>query len=120
MALARVSHRSGSSPRSMEPHSGTPSSLTAVYNACMRRDAEFFGDRELVPIYMARRLKKALALEAILTAGEINYAVVTGRFTSGFLFRSERIGALFYVDRDTAERARALMKQHGLEPSDVR
>ena len=40
----------------------------------MRREPEFFGDQELVLVYMARRLKEALRLEKVLAAGALDYS----------------------------------------------
>lgn len=82
----------------------------------MRRESEYFGESELVLIYAARRLKEALSLEAVLDAGDIDYAVVPSPYVSGFLFRSQRIGAFFYLAPECAGRARLLMKEKGFTP----
>ncbi len=82
----------------------------------MRQDPDFFGDQDLVLIFVAKRLKVALALEKVLDAGEFDYAVVPAHYTSGLLFRSERIGAFFYVTPDVVPRARVLMLAHGFRP----
>ena len=82
----------------------------------MRQDAEFFGDQELVLIYTARRLKEAFAAEKALDAAALDYTVVPTRYTSGVLFRSEKIGAFFYITPQSAERARALLLEVGLKP----
>ncbi len=83
----------------------------------MRREPEFFGDQELVLIYMARRLKEALAIEAVLNASDLEYMVEPAPFTSGVIFRSERIGAFFYVEAQSEEHARALILRNGFEPA---
>jgi hypothetical protein len=82
----------------------------------MRREPEFFGDQELVLIYIAARLKDALALEALLEANAVDYVVVTEPFTSGVLFRSTRMGAFFYVATQTEPLARDLMLRRGFKP----
>ncbi len=82
----------------------------------MRRDPEFFGDQELVLVFVAKRLKEALALEKVFEEGALDYAVVPTTFTSGLLFRSERIGAFFYVAPQYAPHARELMLARGFTP----
>jgi len=82
----------------------------------MRREAEFFGDEELVLLYVATRLKRALVVEEILDAAAIDYAVVLETFTSGILFRSNRVGAFFYVPAGSKDTARTLMLQRGFKP----
>ncbi len=64
----------------------------------MRREADFFEDRELELVYIAKRLRDALRLEKALTASGIDYAVQTENYVGGMIFRSERVGAFFYVD----------------------
>ena len=82
----------------------------------MRHDPDFFHDQEMVLIYLARRLKEAKALEAVLDAGGLDYAVEPAPYGSGTLFRSQRIGAFFYVLPHSVERARALMFRDGYIP----
>ena len=86
----------------------------------MRRDTAFFEDREVELIYIAKRLKEALKLENALTASEVDYAVETDTYSGGVIFRSERVGAFFYVLPDVAERARDVMQQHGFRFHDFR
>ena len=63
----------------------------------MRRDADFFGDREMELVYIAKRLRDALRLEDALTKSGVDYAVQTETYVGGMIFRSERVGAFFYV-----------------------
>lgn len=84
----------------------------------MRHEADYFGDQELVLIYIAKRLKEALALEKVLDAGGMDYSVVTGKYASGILFRSERVGAFFYVAAPAEQTACSLIHQHGFKPHD--
>ena len=65
---------------------------------------------------MAKRLKDALALEKVLDAVTLDYAVVPAPYTSGLLFLSQRVGAYFYVMPQDAERARAVILEHGYRP----
>ena len=82
----------------------------------MRRDPDFFNDRELSLVYMARRLKESLAVEKVLDAGEVDYAVEPAYYQSGFLFRSTKIGAYFYVLPQDEERARSILLDSRYKP----
>ncbi len=79
----------------------------------MRRDAEFFEDREMDLIYIAKKLKEALRLESMLTESGVEYAVETDKYSGGVLFRSERVGAFFYVLPESLEQAHEVMRKHG-------
>ncbi len=79
----------------------------------MRREPDFFEDREMELIYIARRLKEALRLESALTESAVDYAVEPDVYSGGVIFRSERVGAFFYVLPEAAEQAREVMQQHG-------
>jgi hypothetical protein len=84
----------------------------------MLRDQEFFEDRELSLVYMARRLKESLAVEKVLDAGEMDYAVEPAYYQSGLLFRTTKIGAYFYVLPQDEDRARYLLREGGYRPYD--
>jgi hypothetical protein len=79
----------------------------------MRREADFFGDRDMDLVYIAKKLQDALRLESALTESGVDYAVETDNYHGGVIFRSERVGAFFYVLPETAEQARLVMQQHG-------
>lgn len=79
----------------------------------MRRDPEFFEDRELDLIYIAKKLKEALRLEGMLTESGVEYAVQTDKYSGGVLFRSERVGAFFYVLPEALEQAHEVMRKNG-------
>lgn len=79
----------------------------------MRREPDFFEERELELIYIARRLKEALRLESALTESAVDYAVEPDVYSGGVIFRSQRVGAFFYVLPEAAEQARQVMQQHG-------
>lgn len=82
----------------------------------MRREPEHFGDRELSLVYVARKLKDALRLEEVLTRAGVDYAVEADRYTTGRLFRRERIGAFFYVVPGIEEEVRTTLRGAGFEP----
>jgi len=64
-------------------------------------------------IYIAKKLRDALRLESALTEYGVEYAVETDKYMGGVLFRSERVGAFFYVLPEAAEQAREVMHKHG-------
>lgn len=82
----------------------------------MRRDPEFFGDREMTLIYIGKRLRDALRLESVLTEAGLDYAVETDTYHGGVVFRSERVGAFFYVLPEALEATREVMRQHRFKP----
>lgn len=82
----------------------------------MRRDPDFFGERELVLIYIAKRLSEALKLESVLTAAGVDYAVGADRYVGGVILRRERVGAFFYVLAEAEAAARQVMEQNGYRP----
>jgi hypothetical protein len=79
----------------------------------MRRAPEYFGDQELVLIYIAKRLKEALKLEERLTEAGMEYHVEPDKYSGGIIFRTERVGAFFYVAPQDEEAALALLLRHG-------
>jgi hypothetical protein len=78
----------------------------------MRRDADFFEDREMDLIYIAKNLKEALRLENALTESGVEYAVETDQYSGGLLFRSTRVGAFFYVLPEALQQAREVMHRN--------
>ena len=79
----------------------------------MRREPDFFGEQDLVLIYIAKRLKEALALEKELTEGGLDYLVEPDQYMGGIIFRSHRVGAFFYVAPEAESVARALLREKG-------
>lgn len=85
----------------------------------MRREPDHFGDQELILIYIAKRLKEALALEEVLTQAGLDYLVEPDRYSGGMIFRTQRVGAFFYVDSDAAESAYHTMERAGYRPYEI-
>ena len=85
----------------------------------MRRDPDFFEERELSLVYMARRLKESLSVEKVLDAGGVDYAVEPAYYQSGLLFRSTKIGAYFYVLPQAEDRARSILHEGGYKPYEM-
>lgn len=79
----------------------------------MRREADFFEDREMDLVYIAKKLEEALRLESAFTESGVDYAVETDKYSGGIIFRSERVGAFFYVLPEAFDQARSVMQQHG-------
>lgn len=75
----------------------------------MRRDPDYFGDREMELLYIARKLSEALRIESLLQEAGIDYAVETDKYVGGVIFRSERVGAFFYVLPEAAAAARDVL-----------
>lgn len=86
----------------------------------MRREPDFFEDRELRLLFMARRLRDALRLEDLLTHSGIDYCVETGDYEGGILFRRELTGAFFYVDPGDLPRSQQLLVENRFKPYEPR
>lgn len=81
----------------------------------MRRDPDYFGERELDLIFIAKRLKDALRLEELLTQAGVDYAVETETYQGGVVFLSERTGAFFYVLPEALEQAHEVLVKNGFK-----
>ena len=84
----------------------------------MLRDADFFEDRELELIYIAKKLKESLRLEEALTEAGIEYAVEPDNYKGGVIFQSERVGAFFYVLPEGVDSAKEIMRRNGFKIHD--
>ena len=82
----------------------------------MKRDEQFFSEHALELIYIAKRLKDALALEKLLTGKDVEYLVETDTYVGGLIFRTSRVGAFFYVSKGEVGRAHASMREGGYKP----
>ena len=82
----------------------------------MRQEPEFFGETELSLLYIARKLKEALALEEVLTGYSIEYLVEPDTYRGGLIFASERVGAFFYVTPESLDAARGVLVKNGYKP----
>lgn len=82
----------------------------------MRREPDFFGDAELSLLYLATRLSKALALEELLTANEVEYLLETNTYTGGFLIKRDLTGVFFYVPHPALDAAQAVLRANGFKP----
>jgi hypothetical protein len=82
----------------------------------VRRDPQFFDDQELELVFIAKRLRHALKLEEALTAAGIDYVVAIETYHGGIIFRSERVGAFFYLPDQSVEPARKVLLDLGMSP----
>lgn len=67
-------------------------------------------------MYIAKKLKDALQLESVLTGAGFDYLVEPDKYSGGIIFRSERVGAFFYVAEASETAARAVMRNAGFAP----
>ena len=86
----------------------------------MRQEPDHFGDRDLNLVYIAKKLKEALALEKLFTDLGLDYLVEPDRYTGGTIFRSERVGAFFYVAPEDDPAARQAMLDGGYRPYETK
>jgi hypothetical protein len=86
----------------------------------VRQEPDFFGDTELCLLYIAKKLKDALALEELLTKSEIDYLVEPDTYRGGIIFASERVGAFFYVLPDHVDEAREVAARNGYRPYETK
>jgi hypothetical protein len=66
-----------------------------------------------VLIYIAKKLKEALAVEKLFTDARLEYLVEPDTYSGGIIFRAERTGAFFYVAPEDQTRAKDLLKGSG-------
>lgn len=85
----------------------------------MRQEPEFFGDQEMDLLFIAKKLRHALALEEALTQAGIDYAVEVDEYQGGVIFRTTRQGAFVYVLPQAIEKAREVTRAAGFTPFSV-
>jgi hypothetical protein len=82
----------------------------------MKQEATFFEDREAVLVYIAKKLRDATRLEAVLTEAGVDFGVEADEYRGGVVFVSTRIGAFFYVLEESVGAARQAMERAGFKP----
>lgn len=83
----------------------------------MKRDASFFEDGDAKLVYIARKLREALALETLLSEAGFDFGVEADRYRGGFVFQAERVGAFFYVQPGAEQSVRAFLTERGYRPA---
>ena len=66
-----------------------------------------------VLVYIAKKLKEALAVEKLFTDAGLEYLVEPDTYSGGVIFRSQRTGAFFYVTPESEGTARNLLESSG-------
>lgn len=84
--------------------------------SAVRQEPGYFGDQELSLLFVAKRLKEALALEKLLTDAGFAYLVEPDKYLGGVIFRTERVGAFFYIDPASEPAAREALERAGYHP----
>ena len=84
----------------------------------MRQPAEFFGDQEMDLVFIARKLREAQQIEALLDAAGLDYAVEVDKYLGGVLFKRELDGAFFYVLPDALASAQGALVAGGFKPAE--
>lgn len=79
----------------------------------MRKEPEHFDEIDPVLVYAARKLRHAKRAEALLTEAGLDYVVETDVISVGFLFKTERTGAFFYVAPADEAAARTTLGREG-------
>jgi hypothetical protein len=84
----------------------------------MRQQPDFFpDDQELVLVYIAKKLKEALAIEALFTEAGLDYLVEPDTYSGGIIFRTQRTGAFLYVALRNEPTAREILERAGYKPT---
>jgi hypothetical protein len=66
-------------------------------------------EEDFVLVYIAKRLREALAIEKLFTDNALDYVVEPDKYTGGIIFRAERTGAFFYVAPENEAIAKNLL-----------
>ena len=82
----------------------------------MRRQPEHFNDQELALLYVAKKLNEALRLEKLLDDSGLDYLVEPDQYLGGVVFRSQRVGAFFYVAPGDEGAAQDALRRNGFRP----
>ena len=83
----------------------------------MKKEADYFEGNDPQLIYIAKRLKDALRLEGILAEAGVDYGVETDEYQAGMIFRTNRVGAFFYVLPESKEQAISVLLENGFVPA---
>lgn len=82
----------------------------------MKQDASFFEGKDADLVYIAKRLSDAIEVERVFTAAGVDFGVETDTYQGGIVFRSERVGAFFYVLPEDGSEARRVLRDTGFKP----
>jgi hypothetical protein len=90
----------------------------------MKKDADYFSDassggaqgHEPDLIFVAKRLRDAERLEELLSAAGVDFGVEADEYQGGIIFKTARVGAFFYVRRESRPAAVAVLLSNGYIP----
>jgi hypothetical protein len=82
----------------------------------MKQVPGYFDGIEPDLIFVAKRLREALALESLLNDSGIDYGVEADEYTGGVVFKTTRVGAFFYVRPEFREAAVNVLLANGYVP----
>jgi hypothetical protein len=82
----------------------------------MRQSEEFFGQEELVLVYIAKRLREARAVEHAFETAGLDYLVEADTYRGGVIFVRELTGAFFYVRPGDTSGAHAALRAGNWKP----
>ena len=83
----------------------------------MKQEPLFFEGKDPELVYIAKRLRDALKIEKLFDEAGVEYGVEADTYTGGIVFRSERVGAFFYVLPEGAQAARDVLIMNGFKPN---
>jgi len=76
-------------------------------------------EQDGVLVYIAKRLKEALAIEELFKQSGLEYLVEPDTYSGGLIFKTQRTGAFFYVAPEDEQTARGLLKNAGYKPTEL-
>jgi hypothetical protein len=82
----------------------------------MRQSEEFFGQEELVLVYIAKKLREARAVEEAFDTAGVDYLVEADTYRGGVLFVRELTGAFFYVREADTELTHSTLRAGNWRP----
>jgi hypothetical protein len=91
-------------------------SRKSLRSSQMKQEPSFFDDREPELVYIANRLSDALEVEKAFDAADMDYGVEADTYQGGIVFRTERVGAFFYVLKEVADQARQVLVDNRFRP----
>ena len=85
----------------------------------MKQEPSYFEGKDAELVYIAKSLNDALRLERAFEAAGVDFGVEADEYRGGVIFAKVRVGAFFYVLKDDAETARAMMSREGFKANAV-
>ncbi|MBI5084635.1 MAG: hypothetical protein HZB13_08565 [Acidobacteria bacterium] len=83
----------------------------------MRREEPFFGDQELVLVYIAKKLREAKQVESLFDDKDVDYLVEPDRYRGGVLFVRELLELSSTSARHRPKRHGVRWEQPALSPT---